>query len=401
MGRHSRGGADGTPPPPPEPARHPYAPRSVEDTGTWDRSTYRVVDVGLPTDAPVSFPLNGSRPGTQAAGPSRAAARIPGPYPDQPHELTGTRDVNGGRTALRSVAEADTALRPPAGPSRYGATRADLAAMTELRYGATREPGAPRYGATRADLAEPRPEPERHPIERHPADRLSTDRLSTDRLPTDRHPAGRLSTERLSTERLSTERLSAERRPTERHAVERHPAERHPAERHPAERHPDERYGATRADLAESVGATALAPRPEPRTDPDEVTDTGARRARSAFHLAPEAERSEDDEPADDEPEEDYDEPSLLLQWGVFVAQTLTGAVAGLGVWLGFYRLWSTYPFYAAPAVGAATIVMLVLARTLRRRHGHDLDLMTAIVTIGVATVLTVLPAAFTLQHLA
>ena len=354
MGRHSRGAADGTPPPAPEPpARHPYAPRSVEDTGTWDRSTYRVVDVGLPPDAPVSFPLNGSRPGTQTAGPNRAPAR-PGPRPDQPapphdpnrtrgrdlngRDLNGDpnrtrgRDLNGGRdrngtrewdltgsrTALRAVPEADTALRPPDGPSRYGATRADLAGMTELRYGATREPGAPRYGATRADLVDPAPE----------------------------------------------------RRPE------------------------TPRYGATRADLAESLGATALAPRPEPRTDPDEVTDTGARRARSTFHLATDTD--------DDEPDQHYsEEPSLLLQWGIFVAQTLTGAVAGLGVWLGFYRLWSTYPFYAVPAVGGAAIGMLVLARTLRRRHGHDLDLMTAIVTIAVATVLTVLPAAFTLQHLA
>jgi hypothetical protein len=307
MGRHSRGAADGTPPPPPEPpARHPYAPRSVEDTGTWDRSTYRVVDVGLPPDAPVAFPLGGGHPGTQTAGPNRAG--------------------------LRAVPEAGTGLRPPAGPSRYGATRADLAGMTELRYGATREPGAPRYGATRADLAEPVParEPDRHP-----------------------EPA---------------------------------------------------RHGATRADLAQSFGATALAPvreaeplrdpDPEPHADRDEVTDTGARRARSAFHLAPETDH-------EDAEEHDYDEPSLLLQWGIFVAQTLTGAVAGLGVWLGFYRLWSTYPLYAAPSVGVATIVMLVLARTLRRRHGHDLDLMTAIVTVAVATVLTVLPAAFTLQNLA
>jgi hypothetical protein len=140
-------------------------------------------------------------------------------------------------------------------------------------------------------------------------------------------------------------------------------------------------------------------PSPEPRTapDPDEVTDTGARRARSTFHLAPEAHDADDHE----HDEDDYDEPSLLLQWGIFVAQTLTGAVAGLGVWLAFYRLWSTWPLYAAPAVGVATIGMLVLARTLRRRHGHELDLMTATVTIGIATVLTVLPAAFTLQSLA
>jgi hypothetical protein len=52
------------------------------------------------------------------------------------------------------------------------------------------------------------------------------------------------------------------------------------------------------------------------------------------------------------------------------------------------------------PAVGVAAIGMLVLARTLRRRHGRDLDLLTAIVTFGIITVLTVLPAAFTLQNL-
>jgi len=151
------------------------------------------------------------------------------------------------------------------------------------------------------------------------------------------------------------------------------------------------RAGATRADLVrpDTAGATALQPRiPEP----DEVTDTGARRARSAFHVA-----------EDPEPDEDAygEEPSLVLQWGIFVAQTLTGAAVGLGVWLGFYRLWSIWPFYAAPAVGAALIGMLVVARTLRRRYGHELDLLTAIVTVGVGTVLTVLPAAFTLQGLA
>lgn len=344
MGRHSRGAADGTPPPPSEPpARHPYAPRSQEDTGTWDRSTYRVVDVGLPPDAPVTFPLGGSRP-SQTAGPNRAPAR------NQPSEPP--RDLNGSRAALRSVPEGETGLRPPAEPSRYGATRADLAGMTELRYGATREPGAPRYGASRVDLADPR-------LTRDPTRALAEPRTGTE-------PARAESRYGAAQDRYR----APEPRTTERH-------------------------GATRADLAESVGATALAPRPEPRTDPDEVTDTGARRARSTFHLAPETE-DETDEAHDDD-----DEPSLLLQWGIFVAQTLTGAVAGLGVWLAFYRLWSTYPFYAAPSVGAATIVMLVLARILRRRHGHDLDLMTAIVTIGVATVLTVLPAAFTLQSLA
>jgi hypothetical protein len=148
-----------------------------------------------------------------------------------------------------------------------------------------------------------------------------------------------------------------------------------------------------RPDTPDTAGATALQPRVVP--DPDEVTDTGARRARSTFRVA-------DDLPPDpDHDDEDFAEPSLILQWGIFLAQTLTGAAVGLGVWLGFYRLWSTWPFYAAPAVGAALIGMLVVARTVRRRYGHELDLLTAVVTIGVGTVLTVLPAAFTLQGLA
>ena len=178
---------------------------------------------------------------------------------------------------------------------------------------------------------------------------------------------------------------------------------------------PAPRSGATRADLAESVGSTALAPRPVP--DPDEVTDTGARRARSRFRVATgateatetartakvaETAGAAETEDRRDEPEHEHDEsePALLLQWAIFVAQTLTGAVAGLGVWLGFYRLWSTWPFYAAPAVGVAAVVLLVFARALRRRHGKDLDLLTAVVTVGISTVLTVLPAAFTLQGL-
>lgn len=152
------------------------------------------------------------------------------------------------------------------------------------------------------------------------------------------------------------------------------------------------RYGATRVDLgAGTHGSAALAAGPDPLDaprEPDEVTDTGARRTRSTFHVA-------------EDPDPDPDEPSLLLLWGVFVAQTLTGAAVGLGVWLGFYRLWSLYPLYAAPAVGVATIAMLGGAQVLRRRHGADLDLLTAVVTIAVSTVLTVLPAAFTLQNLA
>lgn len=321
MGRHSRGAPDSSPPPAPEPpARHPYAPRSAEDTGVWDHSTYRVVDVG-PPDA---YPLGASHPVSQPPGPNRAPAR--------PQPPTGPREPFGGRTALRSV--------PEGGPERHGATRADLAGMTELRYGATRDPDASRYGAAEVG------------------------RFGGD---VSRYGGGTAEAPRYGATRADLVQPSDA-----------------------------PRYGATRADLAQSVGATALAPRrdPEPTADPDEITDTGARRARSTFHLAPETKEA-------DQEEHDYDEPSLLLQWGIFLAQTLTGALAGVGIWLGFYRLWSTFPLYAAPAVGLVTILMLVLARTLRRRHGHDLDLMTASVTIGIATVLTVLPAAFTLQHLA
>jgi hypothetical protein len=93
------------------------------------------------------------------------------------------------------------------------------------------------------------------------------------------------------------------------------------------------------------------------------------------------------------------DEPSLLLQWGGFIMQTVLGAACGLGVWLGFYQLWERWPFYSAPAAGAAMAVMLAVTRAIRRRYGHDLDLLTAILTVGVGVVLTVLPAAFVLQH--
>ena len=93
------------------------------------------------------------------------------------------------------------------------------------------------------------------------------------------------------------------------------------------------------------------------------------------------------------------DEPSLLLQWGAFITQTLIGAVCGLGVWLGFYQLWERWPFYTAPAAGAVMAVMLAVTRSIRRRYGHDLDLLTSALTVGVGVVLTVLPAAFVLQH--
>jgi hypothetical protein len=93
------------------------------------------------------------------------------------------------------------------------------------------------------------------------------------------------------------------------------------------------------------------------------------------------------------------DEPSLLLQWGAFILQTVLGAACGLGVWLGFYQLWERWPFYTAPAAGAAMAIMLAVTRSIRRRYDHDLDLLTAVLTVGVGVVLTVLPAAFVLQN--
>jgi hypothetical protein len=93
------------------------------------------------------------------------------------------------------------------------------------------------------------------------------------------------------------------------------------------------------------------------------------------------------------------DEPALILQWGFFVLQTILGAAGGLAAWLGFHVLWDRWPFYAAAAVGAAVTLMLVLARALRRRYGHDLDLLTALIVVGIGVVLTVLPAAFVLQN--
>ncbi|CAA9266141.1 MAG: hypothetical protein AVDCRST_MAG41-2637, partial [uncultured Corynebacteriales bacterium] len=67
MGRHSRDG--GTPPPPePSPPVPPARPTpSAEDTGAWDRGTYRVVDVGLPPGAPAAFPLGGGSGGNGTA----------------------------------------------------------------------------------------------------------------------------------------------------------------------------------------------------------------------------------------------------------------------------------------------------------------------------------------------
>ena len=406
-----------------------------------DRRSYRVVDVGMPPGTPgepgSSEPLRYGGEPRRGHGATRAEPAPPRPH----HPAPQTRpDDPRGRSAPDAAAFGGAppaeprfggGRRPDAGEPQFGATRADLAGTRfggsapdggEPRFGGSRpdvDPrfrgpatgraesrfgGEPHFGATRADLAESRfggsaadtgesrfgagradaGEPRfRDP---DPAEsRFGGSRLGVgesrfgageSRLAAPVEPGLAPVRADLAESRFGATRVDlAEPRPGRDGAVE-------------------SRFGATRADLAASVGSTALAPRPA--QDPDEVTDTGARRARSAFRLATEDEEEHDEE-EHDEPER---EPALILQWGIFVAQTLTGAIAGLGIWLGFYRLWSTWPFYAVPAVGIAAIGMLVLARALRRRHGRDLDLLTAVVTAGVSTVLTVLPAAFTLHGL-
>ena len=410
MGRHSRGSGEPPAPLPDPPARHPYAPRSAEDTGDPDRQTYRVVDVGPPAGT-AEPPRYGGR----------SSAPRDSPRPSDPRGLPAPDAVAAVGSGFRAPDGFGADRREP----RFGATRSDLvdsrpAALTsesrrpaptsESRFGGRRGDGGesrfpastagpaglpfgggePRFGATRADLVEPRS-----------GGSLVDSGESRLRAPVAEPGEPRFGESRFGGSGFGGSRFGPDE--------SRLPP---PAAPGPAPVRPEPRFGATRADLldpqlgatrldlAESVGSTALAPRPA--ADPDEVTDTGARRARSAFRLA-----TEDDEAGEaehDELEDEHDdhehEPALLLQWAIFVAQTLTGAVAGIGIWLGFYRLWSTWPFYAVPAVGVAAIATLVLARTLRRRHGRDLDLLTAVVTAVVITVLTVLPAAFTLQGL-
>jgi len=446
MGRHSRGSGEPPAPLPDPPARHPYAPRAVEDSG--DRQTYRVVDVGLPGGAaeppgyggPPSAPRDSLRPSDPRGLPApdtagRSGFRAPDGFGADRREPR----FGATRADLADSWPAAGESRPggPTIESRFGGRRGDggesrfrgsSAGLAELPFGG----GEPRFGATRADLVEPRSGGSlvdsgesrlRAPLAEPGESRLGGSRLGGSRFGADESrlpppPAPGLTPERpeprfgATRADLLDPRLTRRDGPAEPRADLLDPrltrrdgpaeprvdlGEPRPGRRADAA---EPRYGATRVDLAESVGSTALAPRPA--ADPDEVTDTGARRARSAFRLATEDdEDGETGEAGHDEPEDEHEhEPALLLQWAIFVAQTLTGAVAGIGVWLGFYRLWSTWPFYAVPAVGVAAIATLVLARTLRRRHGRDLDLLTAVVTAVVITVLTVLPAAFTLQGL-
>lgn len=431
MGRHSRSDAGRTPAPPPppqppaverRPAYHPPAQPpaygSPEDTGSWTGSYPRVVVAGpppvLPRQAPpagsaVAFPLGGSGAGARPAlrsvpaqeparGRRRAGATradlvrpdlVPGP-PVGPAPRDGgrrgsaDRDGRGSPETGPGPSDTGSRLRPPPGLGDTGSGLGRLGSSdTGSRLRPPFLPDAPPNGRGPADPGSGFGLPDPGSRLRPPA-------------PADPGPGFGLG---------SPDPGSRWRPPAETGAyglVDR----------------PDEapargrrRVGATRADLVRpevgtsgnTAGATALLPSPRqaPVPEPDEVTDTGARRVRSAFHVAPDTDARPDARTDhDDENDEDFDEPSLVLQWGIFFAQTLTGAAVGLGVWLGFYRLWSTWPFYAAPAVGAAMIGMLVVARTLRRRYGHELDLLTAIVTIGIGTVLTVLPAAFTLQSL-
>ncbi len=158
----------------------------------------------------------------------------------------------------------------------------------------------------------------------------------------------------------------------------------------------------------EPAGATGRRGPVRAVPDPD---DTGSRRRRRRAaddDLPPDragspALRAVDPAPDGrdgDTDDDDYaDEPALILQWGMFVLQTIFGAASGLGIWLGFHVLWERYPFYAAAGVGGSVTVLLVVARWLRRRYGHDLDLLTSIIVVGIGVVLTVLPAAFSLQN--
>ena len=412
MGRHSRGSSEAPAPLPDPPTRHPYAARSTEDTGDWDRRGYRVVDVGLPPGTPgAPAPAEPFRYGGEPRRGHGATRAEPDPHQAAPQtrpddlrarsapdpaafggSRLGSSDPGESRFGGAPVEPRFGGGRPDVGGPQFGSTRADLAGT---RFGESQpDGGAPRFGGSRPDT---------DPRFRGPATGPAESRFGGE----PRFGATRadLAESRFGGPRfgLGESRLAAPVDPGLA-PVRADPAESRfgatrvdlAAPRPGRESDPGEpRFGATRADLAASVGSAALAPRPAP--DPDEVTDTGARRARSAFRLATEDDEEEHDEEEHDEPER---EPALILQWGIFVAQTLTGAIAGLGIWLGFYRLWSTWPFYAVPAVGVAAIGMLVLARALRRRHGRDLDLLTAVVTAGVSTVLTVLPAAFTLHGL-
>ena len=107
MGRHSRGSADGTPPPPvPDPpTRHPYAPRSTDDTGTWDRRTYRVVDVGVPEEPPPAFPPGGAtgRPPLRSVPEYAAGASPFGSRDDRSsrYGAAGTELADPGPSAVR------------------------------------------------------------------------------------------------------------------------------------------------------------------------------------------------------------------------------------------------------------------------------------------------------------
>jgi hypothetical protein len=337
----------------PEPAR---GSRIDSSSGTYSR-------LRPPPETP-SYP----RPGTPSYGlPDAAGPRRPGV--DSP---------SGAYGRLSDSSSGLNRLAPPRRPDDSGRIDSPSGAYGRLPDSRPRRPEDSSTGLNRLDPGRPRrPEDSSTGLNRLDPRRAEDSSTGLNRL----DPARPRRAE--DSGRLDPAASSTRLRPPEEPATGRRRAASDNQLGSIDGGHRARRGGATRSDLVQ--GSTALAPTPD--RDRDEITDTGARRARSTFHVA-------------EEPEA-YDEPSLVLQWGVFLLQTLTAAAVGLGVWLGFYRLWSTWPFYAAPAVGAAMVGMLAVARLLRRRYGHELDLLTAVVTVAVGTVLTVLPAAFTVQSIA
>ena len=140
MGRHSRGSGEAPAPLPDPPSRHPYAPRSTEDTGDRDRGSYRVVDVGLPPGTPgapgPAEPIRYGGEPRRGHGATRAE-------PTPPHNLAaGTRP---GDPRGRPAPDA-----PPLGGPRFGPSDPG-----ESRFGGP--PAEPRFDGSGAGPAESRP----------------------------------------------------------------------------------------------------------------------------------------------------------------------------------------------------------------------------------------------------
>ena len=375
MGRHSRGSGEPPAPLPDPPARHPYAPRSAEDTGDSDRQTYRVVDVGPPA---------GYGGAASVAAPGRRRLGTP----------LGRANRAGCRRRTRSAA-VGSGFRAPDGfgadrrEPRFGATRSDLVDSRPIApTGESRRlaPSTERVPAGGADGASPggrrrraspgsagavgtvasrgSPPPQRvRPGSRSaaasrvsaPPGRIWSSRAPVGRLWTVASPASGprwLSRASLASASPASAAPGSAVPGSARTTPELPP----PPAPGPAPVRPEPRFGATRADLLDpqltrrdgpvepridlaeprpgrrgaaeprfgatragsrrSVGSTALAPRPA--ADPDEVTDTGARRARSRSASPPRTdERGRRGRPTtEDEDDEHEREPALILQWG-------------------------------------------------------------------------------------